>query len=87
MTQLTVRGVDGGLHHFLQQEAERRGQSINRYVLSLLQEAAGVGNGDPQTPIVYHDLDHLAGTWAEQEYAEFTQDLAAQRGIDEELWR
>ena len=42
--QLTVRGVDNSLHRFLQQEADRRGLSVNGYVLSLLQEAVGMRN-------------------------------------------
>jgi len=87
MTQLTVRGVDSRVHRFLVQEAERRGQSVNRYVLTLLQEVAGMRNSDPQTPMIYHDLDHLAGTWTAQDFEEFAQQLATQRSIDEELWR
>jgi hypothetical protein len=35
----------------------------------------------------YHDLDHLAGTWSEEEFAEFEEHLSAQRSIDEDLWR
>ena len=34
----------------------------------------------------YHDLDHLAGSWSEQEAAEFDRALAEQRRIDPELW-
>ncbi|MEZ4635449.1 MAG: hypothetical protein R2856_10860 [Caldilineaceae bacterium] len=41
MKQLTIRGIDSRLDHFLKQEAERRGQSVNRYVLSILRVAAG----------------------------------------------
>jgi len=35
----------------------------------------------------YHDdLDHLAGTWSDEEAAEFDAALAEQRKIDPELW-
>lgn len=86
MKQLTIRGIDSRLDHFLKQEAERRGQSVNRYVLSLLRAATGA---DPssQSAMGHDDLDHLAGTWTEEEFAEFEQLLAAQGNIDEDLWR
>lgn len=79
MTQLTIRGVDRRLHDALKQEADRRGLSINRYVLSLLLEASGMVNKVTAEPMEYHDLDHLAGTWTAQEYDEFESQLAVQR--------
>ncbi|MEZ4837323.1 MAG: hypothetical protein R2873_35895 [Caldilineaceae bacterium] len=86
MKQLTIRGIDSRLDHFLKQEAERRGQSVNRYVLSILRVAAGEER-DAQPAVRFDDLDHLAGTWTAAEYAEFEQNLATQRSIDEELWQ
>lgn len=35
---------------------------------------------------LHHDLDHLAGTWSDEEAAEFDAALAEQRKIDPELW-
>jgi hypothetical protein len=35
----------------------------------------------------YHDLDALAGTWSEEDAAEFDQATVSFRQIDEELWR
>jgi hypothetical protein len=36
----------------------------------------------------YHDdLDHLAGTWSDEEAAEFDAALAEQRKIEPELWK
>lgn len=34
---------------------------------------------------LHHDLDHLAGTWSDEEAAEFDAALAEQRKIDPEL--
>lgn len=34
----------------------------------------------------HDDLDHLAGTWTDEEAAEFDAALAEQRKIDSELW-
>lgn len=87
MKQLTVRGVDRALDESLRQEAERRGLSVNRTVLALLRESFGLAeNGSPPATI-HHDLDHLAGTWSEEEYDAFQGALGEQRRIDEELWQ
>jgi hypothetical protein len=85
MTQLTIRGVDERLGDALKREAKRRGDSVNRLVLELLRE--GVGQSPGQAPAIYTDLDHLAGTWSEEDAAEFSRYLTPQRAIDEELWR
>jgi hypothetical protein len=37
-------------------------------------------------PPPYHDLDSMAGTWSEEETAEFDRATASFRQIDEELW-
>jgi hypothetical protein len=42
---------------------------------------------EKRTPILYHDLDHLAGLWATEDAAEFDKALDAQRMIDEKLWK
>ena len=84
MTQLTVRGIDPHLHDALKREAQRQGQSVNRYVLDLLREALGL-NASPAKR-EYDDLDHLAGTWTEEEAAAFNAHLRRQRQIDEALW-
>jgi plasmid stability protein len=87
MNQLTIRGIDSKLHHDLKVEAERRGLSINRYVLSILHGTLGGDNGSQRSKSVqYHDLDHLAGTWTQGDAAEFERQLTAQRPIEEDLW-
>ncbi len=84
--QLTLRGVDSNLHHDLKAEADRRGLSVNRYILSVLRGAQGVDASDRRAAVEYHELDHLAGTWSQADGADFERQLAAQRSIDEDLW-
>jgi len=84
MTQLTVRGVDPHLHDALKREAQRQGQSVNRYVLDILRQALGINAFPPHRE--YDDLDHLAGTWTEEEAEAFDAHLRRQRQIDEGLW-
>ncbi len=86
MKQLTIRGVKDELHTALKVEAARRGLSVNKAVLALLQEKVGLSNGFQGKQPVFDDLDYLAGTWTEEEAAEFQNELTAQRSIDAEMW-
>lgn len=83
--QLTVRSVDDELHARLKHDAQQAGLSVNRYVLRLLRQSAGLTAASSQD-IQYHDLDHLAGTWRTEDWEEFATLLADQRGIDAEMW-
>lgn len=85
MKQLTIRGMDEKLHQTLQNKAKQQGLSMNRYVLYLIKESVGLAvRSLPEQE--FDDLDDLAGTWTETEYAEFANNLNAQRPIDEEMW-
>jgi hypothetical protein len=85
MKQLTVRGVDDALHQALKLQAKSKGMSVNRYVIEVLRESTGqieqIGE-----PLLFHDLDHLAGTWDEHEASAFEQSLSDQRQLDETIW-
>jgi len=86
MKNMSLRGVDREVAERLESEARRRGISVNAHVLQLLRE--GVGLASPGTRrLVHHDLDELAGTWSEQEAADFERSLSAFEQIDEDLWR
>ena len=87
LKQLTIRGVGMNLHKSIKEEARRRGLSINRYVLLVLQEAVGFGSIDENPETSFHDLDHLAGTWTQKEFEEFEKQLVTQRSIEQELWQ
>lgn len=83
--QLTIRSIGSRLRAALEQEAARRGQSLNKTVLALLSERLGLG--DVATPVQYDDLDELAGTWSKSEATRFDETLHAQRQVDAKLWR
>ncbi len=36
--------------------------------------------------VVYHDLDHLAGTWSDEDYSEFQKKVADFEKLDKDLW-
>ncbi len=86
MAAISVRGVDDQLDAALKDEARRRGLSVNRLVLDLLRQELGLSPGRDRRP-KRHDLDHLAGSWADAEVAEFERNTAEFEQIDEALWR
>jgi hypothetical protein len=85
MKAVTLRGIPPGVARALRKRSEGRGESLNKAVLALLEEA--VGSRKPRRKKLHHDLDALAGSWARDEGAAFERSLAEQRRIDPELWR
>ena len=82
---VTLRNLPSPLVRIIRQKAQERRTSINKTVVSLLEETL-IGRRKKKDTPVNHDLDHLAGSWTEDEAAEFERSLAAQRIIDPELW-
>ncbi len=70
----------------VQRRARERGTSINKAVISLLEEAVGIRN-KVQRSMLHHDLDALAGSWTKEEAVRFEAVLRKQRQVDPELRR
>jgi hypothetical protein len=83
--QLTIRSIGSRLRAALEQEATRRGQSLNKTVLALLAERLGLADSAP--PVEHDDLDELAGTWSKSEASRFDEALQSQRQVDPKLWQ
>ena len=79
MKQLTVRNVTPELGRRLESLGRAKGKSVNAIVLEILNAAAGVDER----------RQRLARytTWTKQDLHEFARALAAQRTVDEELWK
>jgi hypothetical protein len=83
MTAITLRNISPTLQEVIRKRADADGLSLNKTILRMLEEAAG---HRPTGRRLYHDLDHLAGTWSEEEAAAFEAALVEQRAVDPELW-
>ena len=86
MKAITLRNIPPQIQTIIERRAEEEGWSFNKTVLRMLEEAVGLRRRARQRQEPFHDLDHLAGTWNEEEAREFESSLAAQRQIDPELW-
>ncbi|MBI2933875.1 MAG: hypothetical protein HYY16_19700 [Planctomycetes bacterium] len=83
---ITLRNLPPELARTLLQRAREKGWSLNKTVIAMLEEAAGIAAGR-KGPVLHHDLDALAGSWSAREAAAFDRALAEQRVIDPDLWK
>jgi hypothetical protein len=86
LNQVTIRGIEPRLHEALLRLAESEGISLNKAALRLLRKGAGLvleGRG----PTVGASLDHLIGTWSEEEYEAFKDSIRPMEQIDPEFWK
>jgi hypothetical protein len=83
--QLTLRGLDAQLSRAIRELAKRERISLNRAALRLLEKGAGIHEEAPENRIG-HTLDHLIGTWTDDEAAEVLESIESCAQIDAELW-
>jgi plasmid stability protein len=83
MKAITLRNIPPEVARKIRQRAARRRTSVNKAVLSLLEERLGTAEHKVE---FYHDLDALAGSWSREEAEAFDRILESQRGIDPEIW-
>ena len=86
MNQLTIRGFDDELAGKVRQLAAREGISLNRAVMRLLRRGAGLGDPPDRVDIVGASLDHLIGTWSQEEAEQMNRALADLSSVDEAMW-
>jgi len=84
MNAITVRNLPPAVAKAVKEKARKEKLSLNRAIVRLLEEATGEQG---KNKVIHHDLDHLAGTWSEEEYQQFMVALREQRRIDPEMWR
>ena len=78
--QYTVRDIPHRLDQILRERARRERRSLNDVAL----EALAKGLGLSEEPIRHHDLDDLAGTWADD--PGFDKAIEEMRRMDSKRW-
>jgi len=82
---MTIRGLDDLTINALKEKAKKEGSSVNAALVKLLQEELGIKK--KKRTKVYNDLDHLAGTWSDKDYKDFSQAIIDFEKIDKKLWK
>lgn len=85
MNTMTIRGLDDLTINALKEKAKKEGSSVNAALVKLLQEELGIKK--KKRTMVYNDLDHLAGTWSDKDYKDFSQAIVDFEKIDKKLWK
>ena len=79
--QYTLRQVSQKLDKTLRHKARQEKCSLNKIALKALTAGAGIAD----QPVLYHDLDNLAGSWKHD--PKFYHAVLAQDKIDPDLWK
>ena len=82
MNTMTIRNVSAEIAAALEEEKRRRGLSLNRTVLALIEESLGV-NGHIRS----NGLHRLAGTWSVEAFRQFEKAVAPFGEVDTGIWR
>jgi hypothetical protein len=85
MKAITIRNIPPAVSRAIRQKADTERTSLNKAVVSLIEERLGAGW--KARKMRHHDLDFLAGSWTRQEAEAFDEALAEQRAIDAGLWK
>jgi plasmid stability protein len=86
MNAITLRNLPPELTRIIRRRAQESGASINKTVITALEESLLRKTGKPRRR-KYRDLSVLAGSWSRARATEFERALAEQRHIDPELWK
>jgi hypothetical protein len=86
MKAITIRNIPPEVAQAISRKAETERTSLNRAVISLLEERLGTGTRR-RSEIRHDDLDFLAGSWTGREAEAFDKALAGQRAIDPDVWK
>ena len=87
MNQITVRGFDDELAERIRRLAKRDGTSLNQAALKLLRKGAGLADPAQKADTIGSALDHLIGSWSDDEADELDAVLQEFEVIDEGAWR
>jgi len=85
MGTMTLRGIDERIAGALKERARKEDTSVNTVMLGILKKSLGLEK--KKRSILYDDLDHLAGTWSDQDAVEFERAAAVFEAVDKEMWK
>lgn len=83
-SNFNLRNVAPEVMLLLKKEAVKQKISVNSVILQILKQGLGVAH--PTKKTVFHDLDHLAGTWTDKDKKVFDDSTKFFEKPDKELW-
>jgi len=83
-SNFNLRNVAPEVMSLLKKEATKQKISVNSLILLIIEQGLGIPRQRKKT--VFHDLDHLAGTWSNKDKKVFDDRIKPFESIDQELW-
>jgi len=85
-SEITINNIDKVVFERLKFEADRQGTDLKTIILQIIKKSLGLEKvSDKLTD--YNDLDHLSGTWSNEEFNQFKNNVSDFDTIDDELWK
>ena len=82
MKSIALNGIDEQLSSLLTKRAAQAQKSIDQFIVDTLKKHFGL-----EQKKEYDDLDHLFGSWSEEEFNSVQKKINSERKIDQELWQ
>jgi len=86
MKAVTIRGVEPEVADKLKLTAAKQGKSINQLALEIVKAGLGLKK-EKKFSQEYDDLDHLFGSWSDDEFRKIHMKIDQERQVDQELWK
>ena len=83
-SNFNLRNVTPDVMSLLKKKATKQKISINSLILQIIEQGLGIAH--PTKKTVFHDLDHLAGTWSRKDKKAFDDNIKSFESLDKELW-
>lgn len=83
-SNFNLRNIAPSVMSLLKQKAIEQKISINSLILKIIEQGLGVVQAKKKP--IFHDLDHLAGTWTSKDTKIFNDNIKSFEKIDKELW-
>jgi hypothetical protein len=87
MRQLTIRGFGKELERRIRRLARREGISLNKAVMRLLRQGAGLDGQVGPGARVGTALDHAIGTWTDAEADDFAEAVKDLERVETAFWK
>jgi hypothetical protein len=85
MSQITLRGIDNETEKKIRREAKRKGKSLNKIILEMINQHRGQKKEEQELPA--NSLRKLAGGWTQKEADRFLDSIKSCEQIDEAMWK
>jgi len=87
LKSLILRGISDELYKELKSKSAKDSKSINKILLSILENNFGLSGKSLKIKKRFTDLDGLFGRWNRKDYEKMSAVVSSQRKIDEEIWK